>query len=355
MTESIMPLPDSWQEQIKNSVYSFEQLKSNIDLLPEELEYFNSKNSILTLFRITPYYLSVIKKDKTNRLRRSVIPNSDSFLNENFNCSVDPLEEENNSPCKHLVHKYPDRVLLLVTDFCSNYCLYCTRSRKIYHDPINDLSKEFEYIRNNKQIRDVIISGGDPLMLSNEKLESILKELTNIKHLEVIRIGTKIPVVLPQRIDKYLLKVLTKYSKKLWINIHFTHPEEITKETKKACWSLNKLGIPLGSQTVLLNKINDDPKIMLKLMQKLLSIKVVPRYLYNCDSVITAMHFKVPIEKGLEIIRAIQGHTSGMACPKFVIDSPQGKLPLDLSRVKSYTKDNIKFVNYEGKEISIDI
>ena len=347
MEESSVPL-SSWQEQLQNAITTKEQLEKYIELTPDEIAYFAQYEKYLK-FRITPYYMEVILKDKSNALRKTMIPTIQEFDTKSDE-SIDFLEEDQNSKCTNLVHKYPDRALLLVTDYCGSICRYCTRSRLIDKGCSSDLSKEFEYIESHKELRDIIISGGDPLTLSTEVLETILKRLTAIKHLEVIRIGTKVPVVLPQRLDADLIKVLRKYSKKLWINIHFTHPKEITKECKRVCLKLSKLGIPLGSQTVLLKGVNDNGDIMKNLMQSLLTCKVVPRYLYNCDRTVGTSHFRSTVKKGLEIIRLIQGHTSGMASPKFVIDSPLGKLPLDLSRVTEITDTYIKFKNYNNEE-----
>jgi lysine 2,3-aminomutase len=243
----------------------------------------------------------------------------------------DPLNEEGDSPVPSVVHRYPDRALLMVTHQCPIYCRFCTRKRFVGKVPIprEAVRLGIEYIRNHPEIRDVILSGGDPLMLKDRELEEVLKGLRSIPHLEIVRIGSRVPGTLPQRITKKLCRMLKKYHP-LFMNIHFIHPREITPEVAVACGRLADAGIPLGSQTVLLKGINDDPEIMKELMVKLLSIRVKPYYIYQADLVRGAEHFRTPVEKGLEIIRAIQGHTSGMAVPHYVIDAPGGggKIPV---------------------------
>ena len=232
-----------------------------------------------------------------------------------------------------LVHRYPDRVLFLVTDFCSSYCRYCTRSHMIAgkgkSHASSDWDEALKYIREHSEIRDVLLSGGDPLTLPDEKLRYLFSELRSIPHVEIIRIGTKVPVVLPQRITPALVRLLRKFHP-LYISIHFTHPEEITPEVSQACNRLADAGIPMGSQTVLLKGINDDPGVFKTLMHELLKIRVRPYYLYQCDPVPGSAHFRTPVDKGIEIIRSLRGFTSGYAVPHFVIDAPGGggKIPI---------------------------
>jgi len=265
----------------------------------------------------------------------------------------DPLAEEDNSPVPQIFHKYPDRVLFYVTGTCSMYCRFCTRKRRV-GDPASvnpgGIEKGFQYIRDHKEVRDVIVSGGDPLMLSDSKLEYILKNLRKIEHVEIIRIGTRMPVTLPQRITEELCEMLKKYHP-LYINTHFNHPNEITKESKRACNMLANAGIPLGNQSVLLRGINDDPEVMKKLVQKLLSIRVKPYYIYQADLVTGTHHFRTSVQKGLDIIKALRGHTSGMAVPHFVIDTPGGggKIAIIPDPIVSHNDKKIVLRNYKDK------
>jgi lysine 2,3-aminomutase len=266
----------------------------------------------------------------------------------------DPLGEEHQSPVHGLVHRYPDRVLLLVTDFCSTYCRYCTRSRLVGQGDLSPsrerLEAAFAYIRQATQVRDVLISGGDPLTLSDEKLEWILSNLRAIPHIEIIRMGTKIPAVLPQRITPQLTRMLRKYHP-LWMSLHFTHPDECCYETERACSMLADAGIPLGSQTVLLKGINDNAPTMKSLMHGLVKMRVRPYYIYQCDPINGSGHFRTPVAKGVEIIRALRGHTTGYAVPTYVIDAPGGggKIPVMPDYVTGREGNDITLQNYEGK------
>jgi lysine 2,3-aminomutase len=251
------------------------------------------------------------------------------------------------------VHRYPDRVLLLVTNHCASYCRYCTRSRLV-GDPhqafsSRDFEAQLDYIRRTPQIRDVLISGGDPLTLAPKVLERVLSGLREIPHVEVIRIGSRVPVFMPQRVDDELCDLLQRYHP-LWLNIHVNHPSEITAELAAACDKLTRAGIPLGNQSVLLAGVNDDPYIMRKLVQDLVRIRVRPYYLYQCDLVEGAGHFRTPISKGLEIMEALRGHTSGFCVPTYVVDAPGGggKIPVMLNYVLSATSDKVVLRNFEG-------
>jgi lysine 2,3-aminomutase len=254
-----------------------------------------------------------------------------------------------------LVHRYPDRVLFLTTGFCSTYCRYCTRSRAVgetngeYSFKVSYWEKAAQYIEANPNIRDCLLSGGDPLSIGDDKLEWLLKRLRSIKHLEFLRIGTKIPVVMPQRITKDLCRILKKYHP-LWFSIHFTHPDELTPETEEACNRLADAGIPMGSQTVLLKGINDNIETMKPLMHGLLKLRVKPYYLYQCDPVSGSAHFRTSVESGLEIIRQLRGHTTGYAVPQFVVDAPGGggKIPLLPDYVVGREGDDLLLTNFEG-------
>jgi lysine 2,3-aminomutase len=271
---------------------------------------------------------------------------------------ADPLDEENQSPVPNLVHRYPDRVLFLVCSECAMYCRFCTRKRKVGGENMlidrQTLEAGIAYIRSRPEVRDVILSGGDPLLLGDERLEWILKELRAIAHVEIIRIGTRVPVVLPQRITPALVRILRRYHP-LYINTHFNHPDEITETSAKACGRLADVGIPLGNQTVLMRGINDDPAVMKKLMQKLLTIRVKPYYIYQADMVEGTDHFRTSVEEGLEVMRALRGHTSGMGVPAYVIDAPGGggKIPILPDYLQSLG-DQVVLKNYQGNTYTYD-
>lgn len=318
---------NNWRWQIKNSITDYNRLESVFGVTVKDRELIEQKLPL----RITPYYASVVYNSK--ELTKTVFP-SVNELECSKGESIDPLHEENDSPVKCLVHRYPDRVLFLVTNFCSTNCRYCTRSRIVGNKNfdkkhLQEWDLAFEYIKNNPDIRDVIISGGDPLTLPDILLNYLLSNLAAIPHVEIIRIGTKVPVVLPMRINKQLIKIL-KSVKPLYFSIHFTHPEELTHEVIHVCNMLADAGIVLGSQTVLLKDINDDPAVMKKLFQGLLKIRVKPYYLYQCDPIVGSSHFRTPVEKGIDIIENLRGWTSGYAIPHYVIDAPGGggKIPL---------------------------
>lgn len=341
---------NDYKWQLDNRITTKEQLKKFLILDIDEIKAFEKNPDIR--FSITPYYMSLVKYSK--ELRKCVIPNINEFIYSNFE-SEDPLGEEKTNPVKCIIHRYPDRCLFLVSDFCSSKCRYCTRSRIIEQDNSfcdkENWKQGIEYIKQHKEIRDVVISGGDPLTYSHSILRNILVDLNKINHVKIIRIGTKVPVVLPQRIDEDLLEMLNLFWKKLYINIHVTHPKELTQETKEACLFLAKLGIPLGSQTVLLKGVNDNVETMKNLMQGLLECKVIPRYLYSMDRIKGSSHFFVDIEKGKEIIRGIRGFTSGMACPTYVIDSENGKIPVDIGYTEKLSDSQYRLTNYEGKNL----
>jgi len=332
---------NDWHWQIRNSIITYEEL----------YRIFNISDNLTNVnlpIRITPYYASIITSISSG-IGKCVIPTSNELL-VTENEFIDSLQENEQSPVKCIVHRYPDRVLFLTTDFCSSNCRYCTRSRLINKEPVSkeQWNKGIEYIKSHPEIRDVLLSGGDPLTMSDNNIDYILSEIRKIKHVEIIRIGTKIPVVLPQRITNKLAKILRKY--KVFINIHFTHPDEITPEVEMACDILVDNGIPLGSQTVLLKDVNDNIEIMKKLMHKLLLIRVKPYYIYQCDRVVGTSHFRTLINKGIEIIEGLRGWTSGLCVPHFIIDTPGGKIPLLPDYVVDRSNKYIKLRNYLGKE-----
>ncbi len=344
---------NTWQWQIRNSFTSYQQLQTILKLSSEEIKHTGEGYNLP--IRITPYYASLLDpKNSDQPLRKTVVPVFDELITSPEE-KPDPLGEMSHSPVDHIVHRYPDRVLFLITGFCSTYCRYCTRSHMVSkkdkcHASQSEWDVAIEYIRNHTEIRDVLLSGGDPLTLSDARLEYLLSHLRAIKHVEIIRIGTKVPVVLPQRITPAFTKMIRKYHPVL-MSIHFTHPDELTLETKTACNRLADAGIPLGSQTVLLKGVNDNEEVFKKLMHELLMARVRPYYLYQCDPIPGSAHFRTPVKKGLEIIKSLRGFTSGYAVPHFVIDAPGGggKIPL-LPDYYAGKKDGmIKLRNYEGK------
>jgi lysine 2,3-aminomutase len=324
-----------------------------LELSADERQAMVEAGSMLPV-GITPYYASLLSRsDPLQPLRRTVVPTTGEFVRTRGEAD-DPLGEDGHSPVPGLVHRYPDRVLFLVHDFCSTYCRYCTRSRVVGHGEIIPSEKRLEmsldYIRQNPVIRDVLLSGGDPLALSEERLDWILSRLRAIPHVEFVRLGTKMPAVLPQRITPQLCRVLRKYHP-LWMSVHFVHPDECTVEAQQACNRLADAGIPLGSQTVLLKGVNDNVETMKKLVHKLLLMRVRPYYLYQCDPISGSSHFRTPVSKGLEIIQGLRGHTTGYAVPTYVIDAPGGggKIPLQPDSVIGREDGFLLLRNYEGK------
>ena len=345
---------NDWHWQLRNRIRRIEQLSAFAKLTMDEIIAILRHQGSLPL-SITPYYAGLINPhDPSQPLRRTVVPVTAEYARSPGE-AVDPLDEDRDSPAEGVVHRYPDRVLFLVTNFCSTNCRYCTRSRFVCAKQEQTGIKQrwqrgIDYIESTPQIRDVLVSGGDPLTLSDEKLEWLLSRLRKIPHVELIRIGTKVPVVLPQRITTGLTRLLKRYHP-LWISIHVTHPEELTPETTAACARLADAGIPLGSQTVLLSGINDNVQTMKTLMQGLLRLRVKPYYLYQCDPILGSGHFRTPVEKGLEIIQGLRGHTSGYAVPTYVIDAPGGggKIPLLPEYVIGRDAENLILRNYEGR------
>lgn len=342
---------NDWKWQLRNAFTSIDDLKKIMKLSDKEIMAINNLKGRLPL-RITPYFASMIYDTKPSHpLRRNVIPVVEELI-ETSSEQSDPLHEKSFSPVKGIVHRYPDRVLFTVTQVCSNYCRYCTRSHSVGRlDKLGkqDFEKAFSYISAHKEVRDVLISGGDPLTLTDETLDYILSNIRSIPHVEMIRIGTRIPVVLPQRITDNLVSILRKYHP-LFLSLHFSHPDEITEECAKACTKLADGGFPLGSQTVLLKGINDSVPVMKELMHRLLKIRVRPYYLYQCDLIPGSGHFRTTVKKGIEIIKGLRGFTSGYAIPTFVVDAPGGggKIPLLPDYVVEHTDERIVLRNYKG-------
>lgn len=333
-----------WQEMLRQSVDSAKDLVERFGFEKQAADKLNS----LFHIRINPYYLSLIRHPG-DPIWLQCIPDSKELLHDDL--PEDPLAEDSHSPVPSIVHRYPDRVLFLTTSQCSMYCRFCTRKRKVGDSKkinMKYLQDGIDYIAAHPEVRDVILSGGDPLMLTDFLLERLLKGLREIPHVEIIRIGTKMPCVLPQRITPKLSKMLKKYHP-IYVNTHFNHPWECTPEAKRACGMLADAGIPLGNQTVLMKGVNDDSAIMLELMRKLLSMRVRPYYLYQADITKGTNHFRTPVSKGLEIMDKLRGTTSGLAIPYYVIDAPGGggKIPLLPQYVVGRAGKNIILRNYK--------
>ena len=340
---------ETWQRLLQASITKPGDLTRKYGIAPGPLEQVAEQYPM----RVNPYYLSLIKA-VDDPIWRQAVP-SEMELKDTV-CPADPLEEENQSPVPNLVHRYPDRALFLVCSECAMYCRFCTRKRKVGGESMlinrETLEGGLEYLRAHSEIRDVIVSGGDPLLLSDEKLDWILKELRSIPHIEIIRIGSRIPVVLPQRITMGLIRVLRKYQP-IYLNTHFNHLDEITETSAKACARLADAGIPLGNQSVLLRGVNDDPAIMKRLVQKLLAIRVRPYYIFQADMVQGTDHFRTSVEEGIEIIRSLRGHTSGLGVPAYVIDAPGGggKIPILPDYLQSIGEE-VVLKNYLGETYS---
>jgi lysine 2,3-aminomutase len=342
-----------WVWQLKNRLTTLEDLERFMTLTPEERRGVAFAGKKLAL-AITPYYFNLIDRDDPNcPIRKQVIPREGEMLVAREEM-LDSLGEDEHSPVPGLVHRYPDRVLFLVTDRCAAYCRYCTRSRLVSNAQDYNFHPEYEqglrYIESHPEVRDVLLSGGDPLLLSDRKLEHLLSRLRAIPHVEFIRIGTRIPVFLPQRITPELGEVFKRHGP-IWMSIHVNHPNEATAELRDACTRLSFAGVPLGNQSVLLKGVNDDPEVMRALVHRLLRMRVRPYYLYQMDLITGGSHFKVDVRKGLEIIESLRGHTTGYAIPQYVIDAPGGggKVPVNPEYVESITDEAVVFRNYEGR------
>ncbi|MCK5129802.1 MAG: lysine 2,3-aminomutase [Clostridiales bacterium] len=341
---------NDWQWQMDNQIETIDELKKYITLHDDEK--MKSANMSLKM-GITPYYLSLINPDDENDpIRKQAIPTKYELEYSSADC-FDPLNEDGDSPIPGLTHRYPDRVLLLVTDQCAMYCRHCTRRRfagqKDLQLPMHQINRGIDYIAKNKAIRDVLLSGGDALMIPTEDLEHIIQKLRKIPHVEIIRIGTRAPVVLPQRIDDELVDMLKKYHP-IWVNMQFNHSNEITHQSTEACRKLADAGIPLGNQSVLLRGVNDCVHVMRKLMNGLAKIRVRPYYIYQCDLSMGIEHFRTSVSKGIEIIEGLRGHTSGLCVPTFVVDAPGGggKIPVMPNYLISQSHNRTVLRNFEG-------
>ena len=351
-------IPDTdwndWRWQLKHRITTLDQLQRLMPTLtPEEFAGAQLANQKLAL-AITPYFFNLIDPaDEHCPIRRQVIPRVEETRTASWELS-DPCGEDSHSPVPGLVHRYPDRVLFLVTDRCAAYCRYCTRSRLVSNASGYDFHPHFdqqiEYIRNHPEVRDVLLSGGDPLLFSDEKLEHLLARLRAIPHVEFLRIGTRIPIFLPQRITPGLCAMLRKYHP-LFMSVHTNHPRELTAEVHEALGRLADAGIPLGNQSVLLKHVNDEVAVMRALVQKLLMCRVKPYYVYQCDPISGSAHLRTGVAKGLEIMEGLRGHTTGYAVPTYVIDAPGGggKVPVSPEYVLSRNADRVVIRNYEGK------
>ncbi len=343
---------NDWHWQVKNRIETLDQLKQYISLTEEEQEGVRVALKTLRM-AITPYYLSLIDPNNPNDpVRRQAIPS----IKETHQASadlLDPLHEDEDSPVPGITHRYPDRVLFLITDMCSMYCRHCTRRRFAGQKDANvglDLIQQgIDYIARTPQVRDVLLSGGDCLMVSDEVLESIIKRLRAIPHVEIIRLGSRTPVVCPMRITDKLVNMFKQYHP-IWLNTHFNHPNECTPEAFEACAKLANAGIPLGNQSVLLRGVNDDTRVMKKLVQRLVQMRVRPYYIYQCDLSMGLEHFRTTVSKGIEIIENLRGHTSGYAVPTFVVDAPGGggKTPVMPQYIISQAPGKVVLRNYEG-------
>lgn len=343
---------NDWKWQLQNSITDTETLSKVIPLTPDDEREIRGTLKTFSM-SVTPYYLSLINpENKNDPVRAQSIP---TILETHVHMGdlLDPLDEEADSPVHGITHRYPDRVLMLTTAVCSMYCRHCTRRRMVgevdRHYTKDIIEKQVEYIRSHPQVRDVLISGGDPLMFTTKKLEEIIKAVRDIPSVEVIRLGTRMPVVLPQRITDELTEMLKKYHP-LYINTHFNHPNEITPDSIRACEKLADAGIPMGNQTVLLKNVNDCPHIIKKLMHGLVKMRVKPYYLYQCDLSRGISHFRTTLGKGIEIIESLRGHTSGYAVPTYVVDAPGGggKIPIGPDYLIS-RNDHLSILrNWEG-------
>ena len=343
---------NDWKWQVKNRIETLEDLKKYVTLTPEEEE--GVKKTLQTLrMAITPYYISLIDPNNPDcPVRKQAVPTGKETYQSPADL-LDPLHEDEDSPVPGLTHRYPDRVLLLITDMCSMYCRHCTRRRfagqKDGESAIDRIDRAIEYIAKTPQVRDVLLSGGDSLCVSDERLEYIISRVRAIPHVEIIRLGSRTPVVCPQRITDDLVNMLKKYHP-VWLNTHFNHPQEVTKEAAEACAKLANAGIPLGNQTVLLRGVNDCVNTMKKLMHELVKMRVRPYYIYQCDLSMGIEHFRTPVSKGIEIIEGLRGHTSGYAVPTFVVDAPGGggKTPVMPQYVISQAPGKVVLRNFEG-------
>jgi lysine 2,3-aminomutase len=344
---------NDWKWQLKNRVTTLEGLEKHLKLTPEERAGVILSGNKLSL-AVTPHYFNLIERENPDcPIRRQIIPHVGEGTVSPAEMA-DPCGEDSHMPVPGLVHRYPDRVLFLVTDRCASYCRYCTRSRVVSGAGEQELHTDFDeaiaYLEKHTEVRDVLLSGGDPLLFSDEKLDALLGRLRAIPHIEFVRIGTRVPIFLPQRITPQLCAILKKHHP-LWMSIHSNHPRELTTEVRDALAMLADHGVPLGNQSVLLAGVNDSLPVMKSLVQKLLRCRVRPYYLYQCDLIQGSAHLRAPVAKGIEIIEGLRGHTTGYAVPQFVIDAPGGggKVPVNPGYVFFHDREKVVFRNFEGK------
>lgn len=350
---------NDWKAQFRNRIQTVDALKNYIELNPDEEEAIK-KSEGLYRWAVTPYYASLMDKTDPNcPIRLQALPAADELIVNQFS-DVDPVGDMKYRVTNRIVHKYSDRIVLLVTEQCSVYCRHCTR--KYHTTDVNgsyfekqeaeSFEEDFKYISEHPEIRDVLLTGGDPLTYSDSKLEHIISRLRSIPHVEIIRIGSRYPVLLPQRITKEFCEMLEKYHP-VWLNTHFNHPKEITEESARACNLLLKHGVPVQNQSVLLKGINDDLDTMRELLHGLLKIRVRPYYLYHCDNVTGVSHFMTTLEKGIEILRGLVGHTTGFAIPTYVITTINGKIPISIDNIIEYSEKGLTLQSYQGKKTYI--
>jgi len=343
-----------WRWQLRNRIRDLEEAERLFHLTDSERAAIRKRTGMLPL-GITPYYAALLDPDDPEQpLRRTKIPTLEEFERHGDECA-DPLGEDAHSPVPGLVHTYPDKALFLVTDFCATYCRYCTRARMVgggeFLPQKGMWERALDYIREHTEIRDVLLSGGDPLILADDRLEWVLERLHEIPHVEFLRIGTKVPAVLPYRITPELLTRLRRFHP-LFFSIHFTHPDELTLEVRQACERLADAGIPTGGQTVLLKGVNDDPEVMKALNLGLLRVRCKPYYLHQCDPIEGSAHFRTSVETGQEIIRHLHGHTTGYAVPTYMVDTAGGggKVPVSPGYIEGRDGDQLLLKNYQGRE-----
>lgn len=358
-SSQVLAQKNNWYAAYKTSIQTIDELAA---VVPFDVNEKNLLKQVAAKYhlRIPHYYLSLVerKDNAADPIRKQCVPSLDEIrgLSQEFR---DPLAEEETSPIPHLVHRYPDRALLLVTGQCFMYCRHCTRKRlwwrKDAEPTLKEINDALAYVRSTKTIREIIVSGGDPLVLPTERLEYILSHIARIPTIEAIRIGTRAPVVLPQRIDEQLCLMLERFTN-LWINVQFNHPREITPESTQACQKLQRCGIPLSNQSVLLKGINDDPAVMLSLCRKLQSIRVRPYYLFECDPVVGASHFRTSVLRGIEILEKMRGYTGGMCVPTFVVDGVhgKGKVPLGPNYLLALASGSVVLRNYKNEVFKYD-
>ena len=347
---------DDYKWQLRNRINSLNELEEHINLTQEERSGIILSGNRLAM-SITPHFMNLVDKDDPNcPIRRQIIPRMEESLDDPLEMD-DPCGEDSHMPVPGLVHRYPDRVLFLVTDRCASYCRYCTRSRVVSGVGEQQLETQweaaFEYLENTPTVRDVLLSGGDPLLFSDSKLEKILSRLHAIPHIQFVRIGSRIPIFLPQRITDDLCNMLKKYHP-LFISIHTNHPKELTAEVKAGLEKLSDAGIMTGNQSVLLKGVNDNVPTQKALVHKLLMSRSRPYYLYQCDLIKGSSHLRTSVAKGIEIIEGLRGHTTGYAIPQYVIDGPGGggKIPINPNYIKEITPEKVVLRNYEGKEFT---